>query len=155
MDADKMNRWLALGANIGVLVGIVLLIVELGQNRAMVAAQTRHAISEQYVNFNYATLSDPEIADIIIRVVVGDDLSPQERLRYQFRNRAWFDIAQNSHYQYRQGLFDDDEYEALMYGWKEYANISPGVAEVWCLVRMGHSPDFRTVMDSMFDNLEC
>ena len=32
MKAAKLNRWLTLGANLGVLVGIFLLIAELNQN---------------------------------------------------------------------------------------------------------------------------
>jgi hypothetical protein len=32
MDWDKVNRWLTLTANVGVLVGIVLILIELTQN---------------------------------------------------------------------------------------------------------------------------
>ena len=36
MDSDRLNRWLTLGANVGVLIRIILLVVELDQNRDMV-----------------------------------------------------------------------------------------------------------------------
>jgi len=36
MDSDKTNRWLTLGANIGVLIGIMLLVFELTENREMI-----------------------------------------------------------------------------------------------------------------------
>ena len=39
MDSDRLNRWLTLGANLGVLVGIVLLIFELRQNQEMLQTQ--------------------------------------------------------------------------------------------------------------------
>ena len=39
MDTDRLNRWLTLGANFGVLVGLVVLIVEIGQNTEMMRAQ--------------------------------------------------------------------------------------------------------------------
>ena len=39
MKSDKINRWLTLAANIGVLVGIVVLIVEIGQNTELMRAQ--------------------------------------------------------------------------------------------------------------------
>ena len=42
MDSHWLTRWLTLGANIAVLIGIVLVIVELTQNREMMRAQTRH-----------------------------------------------------------------------------------------------------------------
>ena len=39
MKADAINRWLTLGANLGVLVGIFLLIAELNQNSTLMRAQ--------------------------------------------------------------------------------------------------------------------
>ena len=42
MRSEKVNRWLTLGANVGVLIGILLLVVELSQNREMIRAQTRN-----------------------------------------------------------------------------------------------------------------
>ena len=41
MDSDKINRWLTLGANLGVLVGIVFLVLEMRQNSAIATAQVR------------------------------------------------------------------------------------------------------------------
>jgi hypothetical protein len=39
LKADAINRWLTLGANLGVLVGIFLLIAELNQNSTLMRAQ--------------------------------------------------------------------------------------------------------------------
>jgi hypothetical protein len=39
MNADSVNKWLTLSANIGVVIGLVLLIVEIGQNTEMMRAQ--------------------------------------------------------------------------------------------------------------------
>ena len=39
MDEDKVNKWLTLGANIGVLIGIIFLAVEIRQNTEMTRAQ--------------------------------------------------------------------------------------------------------------------
>ena len=41
MDTDRLNRWLTLGANIGVLIGIVLLVIEVRQNNSNLVAQAR------------------------------------------------------------------------------------------------------------------
>ena len=45
MASAKTTRWLTLGANIGVLIGIVLVLVELDQNRDMMRAQTRNELA--------------------------------------------------------------------------------------------------------------
>jgi hypothetical protein len=39
MDSDRLNRWLSLGANIGVLVGIIFLAVEIRQNSDLARLQ--------------------------------------------------------------------------------------------------------------------
>ena len=38
-------RWLTIGANLGVLIGLLLLIAELNQNRDMMRAQVRHDLA--------------------------------------------------------------------------------------------------------------
>ena len=45
MESDRLTRWLTIGANVGVLIGIVLLIAELAQNRDMMRAQVRHELA--------------------------------------------------------------------------------------------------------------
>ncbi len=40
MDSDRVNRWLTLGANIGVLIGIILLIVELNLQKIILPLKT-------------------------------------------------------------------------------------------------------------------
>lgn len=39
MDTDRLNRWLTLGANVGVLIGLAILIIELRQSSSIAAAQ--------------------------------------------------------------------------------------------------------------------
>jgi hypothetical protein len=39
MDSDRLNRWLTLGANLGVLVGIIILAVEIRQNSDLARLQ--------------------------------------------------------------------------------------------------------------------
>jgi hypothetical protein len=41
----KITRWLTLGANLGVLIGIALVLVELDQNREMMRAQIRNELA--------------------------------------------------------------------------------------------------------------
>jgi hypothetical protein len=36
LDFDRLNKWLTLGANLGVLVGIILLVMEIRQNQEII-----------------------------------------------------------------------------------------------------------------------
>ena len=49
MDADNLNKWLTLVANIGVVIGLVLLIYEIRQNSELVRAQIHQARSDSKV----------------------------------------------------------------------------------------------------------
>ncbi len=57
LETEKLNSWLSLGANVGVVIGLVLLIVEINQNTAMMQSQihqsrTDTSLSEQQANYN-------------------------------------------------------------------------------------------------------
>ena len=72
MDSHWLTRWLTLGANFGVLVGLMLLIVELDQNRDMMRAQTRHELAMGIVDLLQVPASDAQLADILYRAHAGD-----------------------------------------------------------------------------------
>ena len=90
MDTDKVNRWLTLGANLGVLAGIILLVVELEQNREMMRAQTRNAISSKLTEIQMTVASNPQLADLLARARSGEDLTPGERAQFRNRNGAMY-----------------------------------------------------------------
>jgi hypothetical protein len=112
MQGENVNRWLTLGANVGVLIGIALLVFELAQNRDMMRAQIRNDISQQLSNRLLMTAHDSQAANVKRRAEAGEELSEDEESQYfqmfVARMRDW----ENMHYQYRQGMFDDDEFEA-------------------------------------------
>jgi hypothetical protein len=78
MSAEKVNRWLTLGANFGVLIGILLLVVELSQNREMIRAQTRNDISQQLSNRLSMIAADSQTASVFRRAFAGEELSVDE-----------------------------------------------------------------------------
>ena len=102
MDTDKVNRWLTLGANLGVLVGIILLVVELEQNREMMQAQTRNELSNSIIHLLSESAGNTELASIMLRANMGDELTPVQFLQYRERQFAMYRYWENVHYQYRQ-----------------------------------------------------
>ena len=54
MDKEKLNQWLALAANLGVLIGLILLVYEVRQNSDLMRAQ----ISMERTNTNMQILTD-------------------------------------------------------------------------------------------------
>ena len=150
-----MNRWLTLGANLGVLVGIILLIVELNQNREMMRAQIRNDIATQEVQRMENIISNAEIADLLVRDQNGDQLSPGEEMRIRFRRYSSFRSWENVHYQYKLGLFDEAEYMGSRESWQSIMSNRRSYVRHWCEFRLQTSVDFRTELDSLLDDLDC
>lgn len=153
MDSHGLPRWLTLGANLAVLAGIVLLIVELNQNRDMMRAQIRHELSVGIVDLLLTPASSEQLADLMLRAQAGEALTLPELFQFQMRTNALFRYWEDVHYQYRIGLYDDSEFDRQKQAWKGYmANTPPG-ARYWCQVRNLYSEEFKNEMDSLLPDI--
>lgn len=104
-------------ANLGVLIGILLLVYELAQNREMIRGQTRNSVAEMLVNLLSLEVGDPGIAEIQVKHRSGEPLTAIEFERFQALQGAYWRYRENVHYQYRNGLYEEDEYLALREVW--------------------------------------
>ena len=120
MNLDNLNKWLTLSANLGVLLGIVFLALELRQSTNMTRAQTRDAMTEKQLEFYSHVISDTGAA--IAWESLGDrELPSDERINdvkgnllLLYQLRMW----ENELYQYRQGLFETQEFESRLALWR-------------------------------------
>lgn len=69
MSSDRINRWLTLAANVGVLVGIVFLALEIRQNSDHLALQLEFAQPTQKVFEMNRDLMDPVVATILAKAI--------------------------------------------------------------------------------------
>jgi hypothetical protein len=153
MDSNKINRWLTLGANLGVLVGIILILIELNQNATMMRGQTRNDVSVELIDLMSQVVTNPQLASLIHKVNSGEVLTPEESIQFQHREIAMFRYFENVHYQYRQGLYDESEFSTQREAWKRY--WTPARVIFWCDYRSTVSPDFRAEMDSLHGDIQC
>lgn len=117
--AEKISNWITLGANLGVLIGLAVLIVELEQNSDLVRAQIHQARADSFVadRMSYA---DSELllpAMVKFRNAGGPNdvsalsqLDPIERERVRRYLGAILAGYDNLYFQYRNGLLDEDFY---------------------------------------------
>ena len=114
MDTEKLNTWLTFLANVGVLAGIILLVYELNQNRQLMRAEIRNDLSTTAVNFLHSLAENPGLAEVILKANEGQELSPVEAYQVGSRSESVFRFWENSHYQFRQGLYDETEFAAVL-----------------------------------------
>ena len=141
MNLNKVNQWLTLLANIGVLAGIVFLAIEIRQSGDAVTAQMQDSIADGFIALNMATINDPQVG---VTWVIGlnepDRLSDAEAIRFSMLMRALFNQFIRVHGLYRTGLLEESDW--ALYA-REAATImsSPGGKLHWAGNEM--NPDVR------------
>lgn len=97
MIADRVNRWLTLGANIGVLIGIILLLQELNQNATLMEAQIWNERSNQGIAIFMSMATSAELSDIDVLLqeagfpddlTAMPELTPRQKRQYYWYLRA-------------------------------------------------------------------
>jgi hypothetical protein len=89
MDSNIVNRWLTLGANLGVLVGIILILIELNQNADLMRAQIAQSRADNLISSMEDRMHSDHWPAVSAKLrfdgqMRGDDiasLSPEERER--------------------------------------------------------------------------
>lgn len=72
MQSNKLDRWLTIGTNISVLIGIILLIVEIDQNNELVSIQIEQARSDTYVAWQREVASGDHVAPLFAKLHMQD-----------------------------------------------------------------------------------
>ena len=143
-------------ANVGVLIGILLLVYELNQNRVVAEAQTRAAISQSIIDLTVMINQTEMGMAIAEKRLNGEALTPREQIWQRGTSRAQFRHWENVYFQYNIGLFSDQELETYRTFWRTVTRCRPWQGEFWSDTRMQFNPMFREEMDLIFrEAAEC
>ena len=69
---EHVTKWLTLLANIGVLVGIIFLALEIRQSNRIAIATTEISIREQWVAHNEIVLTNNSVAELLVKAADPD-----------------------------------------------------------------------------------
>ena len=155
MKKLDLGQTVGILANLGVLVGILLLVYELNQTRDMTRAQTRNELSQGLISIVLDLADDAETTSLILRGDNGEELSPVERARYTNLTIAQLRYHENVYYQYRSGLYDETEYLAQREAWRNAVFQTVGLVEVFCMIRPALSPAFVSEIDGLLTTHRC
>jgi hypothetical protein len=120
MNTSKFSRWLRFGANIGVVTGLFLLLVEMDQNNDLARAQIHQIRADSWGDFKLELADSEYLLPAMSRFQEAgglgnlealDTLSNIDRARVvQFLMHRYNDYD-NLFYQYQQGFLDEEYYE--------------------------------------------
>ena len=112
MKKIDLNQTVQIIANLGVVGGLIFLGLEINQNNLMMKSQTRSDVSQSITDMLRQSL-DPEIITIGLKAQEDlNSLSAVELNQLQGAYAVAFRVYENVHYQYRMGLFEENDYFA-------------------------------------------
>jgi hypothetical protein len=83
MTTERMNSWLSLGANIGVIVSLLFLAFEINQSTKSTAAAASDSVIDGFNTLNMPIISDPQVARIfIVGLYEPDKLTDVEAVQF-------------------------------------------------------------------------
>lgn len=147
MKLDKLNQWLVLAANIGVLAGVIFLSIEIRQNTLAIrgtAIQTAAAHSRDEM---FVIAQDPELSRIAVMGSASPfDLDPADAFRFSYLIRTFWVGMQSNYRQWALGILPDEEW--AFYGRAICAQYGvPGIHARWQAERQMFIPEFVEVVE--------
>ena len=142
-------------ASVGVIVGILLLVYELNQNRDMTRAQTRNEISRGLVELLSSTSTSVELAGAWARARQGETLMPAPALMLETFSESIFRYWENSHYQYREGLYDEEEFSKHLDTIIGLVSGDAPLMNWWCANQSTYSTAFAEDLNRRLDLSSC
>ena len=106
MDTNKINRWLTLTANLGVLVGIVFLAIEIRQNTASNQSAAYQAWVAANMELNSSVIPADAVGAIAKGMFDSRDLTEDTQMPFAMWHFSYYQQIQATNYLYRTGTID-------------------------------------------------
>jgi len=153
MNAQKVNAWLSLAANVGVVIGLALLIIEIRQNTEMMRAQINQSRTDTAL-FQQYSLSDTDyMAPIIAKIRRGEELSDEEMIRYDARMRAFNRNQDNNLWQYNQGYLGENIPASIKGGVRAVIGSTEIGISTWDRQKYSYTDEYVTFVDEAIADL--
>jgi hypothetical protein len=153
MNAGKVNSWLTLGANVGVVVGLMLIIVEIGQNTEMMRAQINQSRTDTALFQQYSMSDTDYIAPIVAKIRRGEQLSDEEMLRYDAHMRAFNRNQDNNLWQYNQGYLGENIPASIRGGVRAVIGQSELSVATWDYQKYSYTNEYVAFVEKAIKDL--
>ena len=137
---------------IAVVVSLVYLAVQIRQNTHTSKSATRQAIADAIARPPSDFFTDAEFTRNFLRHLEGERLDASEVLQLQAYCYVTLRTWENIHYQYRSGMLNEDEWEALRRNVKALLQV-PIWRDYWDREREIYSSPFRKEIDTLLAEL--
>ena len=157
MNSEKLNNWLSLLANLAVIVGIIVLVIEISQNTQAIRLSSYQDLTGRIVEINQFTMGNPAMNELNTKMGFNTPvcaregnssitLSEGEESLLNNLLFIWFRHADMAYFQYETGAISR---ERLMSAAAPLLNILdiPYVIDRWNLVKTSFVLEYREFVD--------
>lgn len=149
MDSDRLSRWLTLGANIGVLAGIIFLGFEFRQNTVATELEAASNFQSNFSEIELFIAGNPEFAELLTKGRESEALTETDQLRLSvFYGNVLFSW-QVTHFQHLSGALDTDIWTGNRVKWSRIISNDRGLFTYWQMNKLEFSPVFNELMTSI------
>ena len=146
MKADSMNRWIALGANLAVLVGLFLLVLELRQTNSIARAEARNSMTQEVISLLQMQRDPRHISALERSDKDWESLGFEDQILLSTFTSAYVRHIENEFYQHRYGIYTDSHLAAVVAGLYMYLT-APYFDLYWEVGKNTHSAEFQAFVE--------
>lgn len=148
MDSNDMNKWLMLAANIGVLLGLALVIYEIRQNSDLMRIQISQARADAAMVSNQQTFESAYIPTILVTIQQGGELSDEDMVRYISWFRSQNRNQENVLSQYQRGMLEENIPRSIEDFSRATIWQSLYSCQAWRITKPGYSDEYISFIES-------
>ena len=146
--SDNVKSWISLLTNIGVLVGLFLLVIELKQNSQQLELQLQFQANQKMFE-NNRDLAGENIAVIFAKAITTpEELTFEEGLAASSHIINWLNIWEDKFFIYKAGLISEQEWKRDLEASLGWILGSSFAKKVWLSTSSEFEPEFSEYVDS-------
>jgi len=149
MSTERVTRWLSLGANIGVIMGLVLLAYEVNQATKAAIGAVSEGLTEQSLVFFSLKIDSDTVAKATYKQSLGEELDDYEKFQLEQHQYFNFRVFENAFLQYRRGLFEDSEWERYQRIIAIIFQTNPIARDIWDRTEDEWTVEFSTEVNAI------
>jgi hypothetical protein len=152
LNTDSLNKWLTLIANLGVVIGLIFLGLEIRHNTQATIASASEGVTNQSLEYMALGIDTQIVAQALYKRVSGGELSGLEEdqlRRHQYYNFRGF---QNVYLQYRRGFLDEDEWDVYRRVIASRLVNDPYARKMWTDSTGSWNTYFQSEVDLLFES---
>lgn len=150
MNIDNLNKWFMFVTNLGVLLGIVFLGIEIQQNSDLMKIQISQARADSIFAAQESLYNSEYAIPSLMKTFADQQLSIEDSARVESMMRAMHRIQENFLLQIRAGMLPEASLESIRNFLNEIAR-SQILRDIWNSTEHIYSEDYRNFVNEYFE----